>query len=107
MAAGDMTKHEDVFGTLNVVHGTVEGPSSYAAGGFATNPVKFGLTTVEFCSLNPVESAATLAFMPRYDHASGKIKLFEANTADAALVEVDDATDLDSVEIRFMALGRK
>jgi hypothetical protein len=108
MAAGDLTKKEDVFGTLSLVHGTIEGPASYAAGGFGPTPAKFGLTTVEFCHVQLIQSSSVLAYVGLYDHTTDKIKFYETGTVvDLPLVEIDDTTNLAAITIRFQAYGRK
>ncbi len=106
MAAGDVTiESEDVFGTKNIVIGTVEGEASATDGGVALSPAKFGLSTFDFLTFELVEEDADEAYVARYDYATDKVQFYQCLTADA-LQEVPATTNTDLV-IRFRAIGRK
>lgn len=109
MAQGDVTViAEEVFGTRNIVIGTVELSSTYPSGGVAVGTAKFGLTTVDAVFMEPVELAATTALVPRYDAATDKIMLHEGDgpTTAGPLAETDENVT-SSGDIKFMAVGRK
>lgn len=115
MAVGDVTTIRDMEnGWENVLVGTVEGPSTYATGGFALaaldggaagSAIDFALTTVDFVAFELVEVDADEAFVARWDRATSKIQVYECLTADA-LQEIG-AVDISSLDIRFRAHGRK
>ena len=109
MAQGAVTViAEDVFGTRTIVIGTIELSAAYVAGGVAPSLAKFGLSTVDFVHLEPIELAAATALLPRYDRATDKVMIHEGDgpTTAGPLAQTDEA--LTSAEdLRFMAVGRK
>lgn len=109
MAAGDITTiEEDVFGTKNVHAGSIEGPASYLAGGFALGTALFGLSSVEFVQFETVsQDAAAAGFVARYDRTNDKVQVFVGDSSADGMAEVADAVDLSSELFRFMAIGRK
>jgi len=91
-----------------VVIGTIEPAAvAHTAGGYALNPAKFGLTTVNFVDFEPCELAATTALIPRYDRASDKFTLHQGDGPATAgpLAESDEDT-IAAEPIRFIAYGR-
>ena len=93
--------------------GTIEGPASYAAGGFVANPGAavaskgFGLTTVDFATFELLEQGALTALMARYDRSTGRILVYESEAIDLPFAEITDADDISSIEIRYRAEGKR
>lgn len=110
MAAGDLTIiGEDVYGTRNVVIGTIELPSSYVTGGQALNTARFGFASgkVDFVAFEPVVQDADESMIARYDRAADKVQVFQAVNAADALQEVGPGANLSTFVCRFKAEGRK
>ena len=107
MAAGDITiESEDVFGTKNIIIGTIEGEASATDGGVALGTALFGLATVDFVTFELVEVDADEAYIARYDNSADKMQIYECLTADA-LQEIPATTNVGSLVFRFRAIGRK
>ena len=112
MAESDITQvRNGHFPDFNVEVGTIEGPASYAAGGFAAQAVAaagqgFGLSVVDFVSIEPVIAGATTCLVAKYNHATWKIQGFEAEAVDLPFTEVTDVDDLSTFEFRFFAVGK-
>jgi hypothetical protein len=107
MAAGDITiESQDVFGTKNVVIGTIEGEASATDGGVALSPAKFGLTDVDFVTFELIEVDADEAYASRYDYATDKVQTYECAAGDA-MQEIVATTDVHLLTFRFRAIGRK
>lgn len=112
MAQGDVTiLSEDVFGTLNVVVGSVElSDDSYEAGGVPLSEPMFGLAAVYFVDCQPVELTSTAALIARYNYTGDAIQLYEGDgpTTAGPLAEIGDSDDLSSSgDVFFVAYGRK
>ena len=112
MAAGDVTiLADEVFGTLSCIIGTMELPAgAYTAGGYALSPAKFGLTTVLFVDIEPVEVAAdhSTALFGKYNHAGDKIGLYETSGTVSTEMDSSNADVSNNVtDLRFKAYGRK
>lgn len=110
MAAGDITTvFEDVFGTHGIHVGTIEGPASYATGGFAPSDADFGFDSdLDFVVFEVVsQDAAAAAYVARYDRTNNLVQMFVGNATADGMAEVAAAVDLSSESIRFMAVGRK
>lgn len=109
MAIGDVTiVAEEVFGSRNVVIGTIATGAVYPSGGLVPSVAKFGLVEIDFVEFEPLELAATTALLPRYDRATDKVMLHEGDgpTVAGPLAETDE--DLTAAgPVYFMAYGRK
>ena len=112
MAAGDITIiEEETFGTQTIIIGTFELPAvAYTAAGIAPGTAKFGLTTVNFCSMEPVETEADMskAVYPKYDRAADLVILYESASGVSAPMDYSNVDPVANVtDVRFMAIGRK
>jgi hypothetical protein len=75
---------------------TITLDGSYAAGGYAlSNPAMGMLDTPDNINMTYVHATATNDFVPVYDRANNKIKVFKAGTAGATLNECVN-TDITS-----------
>lgn len=80
-----------------------------AVGAYATNGVSVTKTTFELpVSLDELQLAPDAGYVPEWDAANGKIKVFwvDTSTDGAPMAEVDNSTDLAAVTFRFKAVGR-
>jgi hypothetical protein len=112
MAAGDITIiEEETFGTQTVIIGTFELPAGvWTAAGVAPGTAKFGLTTVNFCEIEPVEVAADMstALFAKYDRAGDLVFLYESASGASAEMDATNANVTNNVtDLRFMAIGRR
>jgi len=112
MATGDITIiEEETFGTQTIIIGTFLLPATaWTAAGIAPGTAKFGLTTVNFCAIEPVETEADMskALYAKYDRAGDKIFLYESASGVSAPMDASDADPVANVtDLRFMAIGRR
>ena len=104
MAAGELTNIEhEIWGTKNVVFADVEGPASYAAGGFALIPADAGLSGIVFGSFVARKADGTW-LGPLYDVVTNKLLLIESK-ASGKNAEVADAEDVSGATIRLLAIA--
>ncbi len=79
----------------------------WQAGGFTLAASLFGLNRIDSLQIHGAAingTGATLGSLPAWDKTAGKLTLFEANTADAELVE-SDLTAMAGYEIYVTAVG--
>lgn len=108
MAAGDITiTDRDIFGTRNVVIGTMEIPSgTWAVGGYAFTAALLGLAQIESVVFEAMEHTATTFLLPALIRSTGKVTLLECSGAGVALQQSNEDTSSSVGPIRFMAFGR-
>jgi hypothetical protein len=111
MATADITIIEqDTFGSQTIVIGTFELPgSAWTDTGIAPGTAKFGLKTVNFCIIEPVEITANMltAVFAKYDRAGDLIFLYETASGTSQEMDSSDANPVANVTgLRFMAIGR-
>jgi len=90
-------------GNMKLVIGRVTFDASYPTGGEAYTPSLFGLQKI--IRLVPFPANG---YVPEDDKANQKIKMYYADydaVADAALIEVANATNLSAVTITVMVWG--
>ena len=109
MAVGDVTAIAKVHDSQrNVNYGTIEGPASYAAGGFALVSPGLDLSTVDFITFEVVsQDGATAAYVARWDRTNSKVQVFVGDSSADGMAEVANTTDLSSEIFRFKAEGRR
>ena len=79
----------------------------WTAGGFALTASQFGLNRLDDVRFHGAAingTGATLGSLPAWDATAGKFTCFEANTADAELVE-SDLTAMSGYEFHVTAIG--
>src|SRR2546423_4080793 len=87
--------------------GTITLDGSYAAGGYAVTNSQFGMADgPDFVTLNYVHATATNDFVPVWDKANGKVKIFCSGTASATLNECTSGQITSGHSIQFTAMGR-
>ena len=108
MAAGDITiVAKDVFGTRNVVTGTVEAAgAAWPAGGYAFTAAALGLASIEHIDFEPYEITATTFVQPVYVRSIDKVTIFDGGGAGASFPEANADDSSATGGIRFMAYGR-
>lgn len=87
---------------------TVLGDTSYPTGGYAIAGNDAGMTTIMFLIAGPCfpTAAATTAYIPVWDQANGKLKLYWSTTGvGTALVEVTAATDVSTATFQAFVIG--
>lgn len=80
---------------------TITLDGSYAAGGYALTNSSLGmLDTPDFISMDYIHAAATNAFVPVYDRANNKIKVFKSGASGSTMTECasGDITASHSIE---------
>lgn len=79
---------------------------SYAAGGYALDNAQMGLLkTADNMDLTYIHATATSDFVPVFDPANNKIKVFKSGTAGATLNECASGDISSSHKIRATAYG--
>lgn len=100
---------DDVWGRLRVRIGAVTFDASYPTGGEALAAGDFGLA--EFVSVVPLPrpTGAASKRVVQWDPAAEKLVALQGDNdgvADGALVEVPNATDLSTLVVDVIVLGR-
>jgi len=112
MASGDIVIiEEDTWGTQTIVMGTFELPAgAYDAAGIAPSLAKFGLSTVNFCEIEPVETETNMskALFGKYDRAGDLVFLYEtASVVSNPMDASNESVANNATELRFLAIGRR
>jgi hypothetical protein len=80
---------------------------SYSAGGYALSNAGLGmLDTPDTIEMNYVHATATSDFLPIFDRANNKIKVFKSGTAGATLNECVNTDITSGHSIRCVVKGR-
>ena len=92
--------------TSNRVTTDITLDGSYAAGGYALDNGQMGvISTPANYELTYIHATATNDFVPVYDPANNKIKIFKSGTAGATLNECASGDITSSHKIRATSLG--
>ena len=78
---------------------------SYAAGGWAITAANLNLTTIYNIVPPAGGIGSSLAYVLRWDHATGKLLAFEGNASAGTGMQEMDAADLDGEVIRCFYEG--
>jgi hypothetical protein len=79
---------------------------SYSAGGYAVSLPAVGMIgTPDQVEMTYIHATATNTFLPVYDYANNKIKIFKSGTAGATFNECVSGDITSSHSIRFVASG--
>jgi hypothetical protein len=86
---------------------TITLDGSYAAGGYALSNTGLGmLDNPDEIEMTYIHATATSDFVPVYDRANNKIKIFKSGTAGATLNECAGGDISSSHSIRCIVMGR-
>lgn len=101
------TRSDDTWGRQRVRIVTVTFDSSYATGGEDLTPANVGLAEIAFVDTSP-DSASAAGYIAQYNYSTKKLQLFveEAVAAGGPLVELANATDVSTVKVRCLIIGR-
>lgn len=103
MAAVVTVKQRRKFGNGFAVIADVAMDSSYPTGGEAVTARQFGLEVFDF-----VLGAPSGGYVPEFDHASKKLKVYYGDNdkaSDGPLIQIPDKTDIATVVFRVVAFG--
>lgn len=89
-----------IMGKITMVH-SADPADLYATGGEALTASDFGLSRLNHVMLG----ASTTGYVATYDKANSKLKIFESGTADAALDELDNSSNINGTTFIFFASG--
>lgn len=78
--------------------------ASYTAGGEAITATDVDLGSIESVSID--SGASPSGYVPRFDHGTNSILMFEENATAGPLAEVAGATDLTGETVRLTIRGR-
>lgn len=102
--ASASVKNRFKFGNGYAVIVDVQMDDSYPTNGEAVVESQLGLESIDFVLLSP-----NAGYVPEFDHANKKVKVFYADcdyAGDKALIEVANGTNLSAIKFRGLVVGR-
>jgi hypothetical protein len=96
--------NNQINGRMREVTVTITGPASYATGGIPFSPLNlFGMALVQIVLFSP---ASAQGFLPSWDYAANKVKLWSTGAAaNAVLNEVPNTTNVTTNVMRAVFRG--